>query len=439
MTLGKSAFRRRGVLPFLSGSFIGNTGTEITGIALPLVAITLLEASNAWVATIEAVAAIVMLVVALPIGLLVDRTNRRRLLVGGNLLGALLVGLVPILWALGHLTIAWVLLVAVALQVLGSLADVTTDTVVPALVPDADIDKINGVYASSRSVAEVGGAGIGGVLISLFGLFAGLVANAVSFIVSAVLMLRLPKAALDPEPSDRPEDVTPGDHPKPSNRVRNLWIEFVAGFRVYRTNRRLGLILASSITSNIFSTIAGTVEFLFLVRVLDVPAWGVGLAVGVTALGGIVGGVINPLLVRIFGPIRVMVVAQLVFNLPILLLPLAFPGIGVAFYLVGWFFYAMSSVVYASAVITFRQRAVPVGMLGRVGATSRWLNSLAIGIAAILTAVALTVIEIWPVVLVSSIGIYASGFWLLNRHFLRAEHDESKPEADHRREQNLGR
>lgn len=416
-----AGFKRRGVLPFLGGSFISNTGTEITGIALPLVAITLLDASNVWVATIEAVAAIVMLVVALPVGILVDRVNRRRLLTGGNLLGAVLVGLVPLLWVTGHLTIAWVLVVAVALQVLAALIDVTTDTVVPALVLDHEIDRVNGAYASSRSVAEVGGGGFGGLLISIFGLFAGLVADAVSFVVAAILMFRLPKASLNPvgDPTDtRAEPSAPS---MLAERSKFLWSEFIAGFKIYAANRRLGLILASSITSNVFSTIAGAVEFLFLIRVLDVPAWGVGLAVSVTAVGGILGGFVNAPLVRIFGPIRVMVITQLVFNLPILLLPLAFPGIGVGFYLVGWFFYAMSSVVYASAVISYRQRAVPTGMLGRVGATSRWLNSLAIGAAAIATVGLLAIADIRFVVLISSVGIYLSGFWLLNRHFLKPD------------------
>lgn len=419
-----AGFKRRGVLPFLGGSFISNTGTEITGIALPLVAITLLDASNVWVATIEAVAAIVMLVVALPIGILVDRVNRRKLLTGGNLLGAVLVGLVPLLWVTGHLTIAWVLVVAVALQVLAALIDVTTDTVVPALVLDHEIDRVNGAYASSRSVAEVGGGGVGGLLISIFGLFAGLVADAVSFVVAAILMFRLPKASLDPvqDPTDiRAEKSEPTTL---AERSKFLWSEFIAGFKIYAANRRLGLILASSITSNVFSTIAGAVEFLFLIRVLEVPAWGVGLAVSVTAVGGILGGFVNAPLVRIFGPIRVMVITQLVINLPILLLPLAFPGIGVGFYLVGWFFYAMSSVVYASAVISYRQRAVPTGMLGRVGATSRWLNSLAIGAAAIATVGVLAVADIRFVVLISSVGIYLSGFWLLNRHFLKPDPEE---------------
>ncbi|WP_164742770.1 MFS transporter [Brevibacterium linens] len=413
-------FRRRGVFSFLGGSFIGNTGTEISGIALPLVAITLLEASNAWVATIEAVAAIVMLVVALPIGLLVDRTNRRRLLVGTYLVGAVFASLIPFLWITGHLTIAWVLLVAVGLQVFDSLADVTTDTVVPALVPDAEMDKVNGAYASSRSVAEVGGAGIGGGLISVFGLFAGLISNTVAFIVSAILMLRLPKETLDPTTSKLLQ-TAPRIRPSRSKRIAHGLSEFLGGFSVYRANRRLGLILVSSVTSNVFSTMAGAVEFLFLVRVLEVPAWGVGVVVSFTAVGGIVGGVINAPLVRIFGPVRIMVITQLVINLPILLLPFAFPGIGLSFYIAGWFFYAMSSVVYASAVITYRQRVVPTNLLGRVGATSRWINSLAVGGSAALTAVALTTIEIWPVVLASSVGIYVSGFWLLNRHFLRPD------------------
>lgn len=414
----REPWRRRGLVPFLTGSFVSNVGTEITGIALPLVAITLLNASNAWVATIEATAAIVMLVVALPVGVLVDRINRKSIMVAANLLGAGLVISIPLLWTLDHLTVLWLLIAAVALQVLGAVHDVATDTVMPAIVPNRYLDKTNGFYASSRSVAEVGGAGIGGIIISAFGLFAGMVADGVSFLISAVLISRLPKRALQPEPDEAEADDPTGSH---SGSLKRLGRDFLVGFRVYWNDNRLRLILASSVTSNVFSTVAATVEFLFLIRQLQVPAWGVGLAVSVTAVGGLLGGVLNDFFVKRLGPVRVMVFTQLVLNIPVLLIPLAFPGVGVGFYVIGWFFYAMSSVVYASAVITYRQRVVPRNMLGRVGATSRWINSFAIGAAAVGTAIILVTVPIWPVVLVSSIGIYASGFWLLNHHFLRAD------------------
>lgn len=411
----QNTLRLRGVRPFLVSSFTANTGTEISGIIIPLVAITVLEASNAWVATIEAVAAIVMLVIALPIGLIVDRQNRRRLLISSYLLGAFLIALIPVLWFFGALTVVWLLVAAVALQVLGVLSDLVTDTVVPSLVPNGQMDKVNGIYASSRSVAEVGGAGLGGALISAFGLFAGLLINAATFLFSALLAFRLPPEKFEGVQAENETAVKPTKDIK--SRAKQIAADVGAGFTFYLQKPRLRLILASSVTSNVFSTVAGTVEFLYLIRVLEVPAWGVGVAVGVTAVGGILGGLCNSFFVRLFGSVRVMLVTQLVLNVPILLLPLAFPGIGVVYYLAGWFFYSFSSVIYASAVITYRQRVVPLNMLGRVGAASRWINSLAIAGAAIVTAATLTSVEIWPVVLVSSVGIYASGFWLLNRHF----------------------
>lgn len=417
-----SALRTRGVYPFLSASFISNVGTEISGIALPLIAITLLGASNAWIASIDAATAVALLIVALPIGVLTDRVNRRSILFCADISAAILVSAVLLLWGFGHLTIGIVLALVVSIQILGSLHDVAAGTVAPALVSDRNLDRVNSVYASSRSVAEISGSGFGGLLLSTCGLYAGLIADALSFFVSAGVLLRLPRNALNPTPNTPP---TRGNRDRGSITVHatRMTREFLIGFRIYWSNPRLRLLLASSVTSNAFSTVAGAVEFLYLIRELEVPAWGVGLAVCVTAVGGVFGGLVYGFLVRTLGPIRIVVFTQLVLNVPILLLPLAFPGLGVIFYVVGWFFYSMSSVVYGSAVLSFSQRAVPREALGRLGATSQWINSLAIGTAAIATAVALTCIGLRLVVLISSIGIYVSGFWLLNRHFLVSNRD----------------
>lgn len=407
----------QGFRPFLTASVVSNVGTEITGIALPLVAITLLNASNSWVAVIEGASSVALMLVGLQIGLLVDRRNKRTLLITSDLIGAATIASIPILWLTGSLNTVWVLLAAVILAIAGNLHDVASDTVMPSIVPRKDLGRANGVYASSRSVAEVSGAGIGGIIISGVGLFAGLIMDALSFVASAVLLMRLPHAVLgsthnkaEPEETIRATTV---------QGLKSSWKDMIEGFTIYKQDVRLRYILGSSLTSNIFSTMAGMVELLFLIRVLEVPAWGVGLAVSVTAVGGIMGGVMNNWLLSKLGPHKIMAFSQLVLNAPILLLPFAFSGIGVTFYVIAWFFYSLSSVIYASAVITYRQTIVPEQLLGRVGATSRWINSVAIAGTAAVTAILLLEVSILTIVTVSSVGIYISGFWLLNKHFLQ--------------------
>ncbi|MGK2879630.1 MAG: hypothetical protein ACSLE6_02140 [Mycobacterium sp.] len=85
--------------------------------------------------------------------------------------------------------------------------------------------------------------------------------------------------------------------------------------------------------------------------------------------------------------------------------------------LLGWFFYALSSVIYATAVITYRQRTVPRHLLGRVGAVGRWFNGITTTAGAAAAAIMVATWDIRIAVWISSIGIYASAAWLISTMF----------------------
>ncbi|QFZ16217.1 MFS transporter [Saccharothrix syringae] len=403
----------RGVPPLVGSVTISSVGTEISGVALPLIAITVLQASDTWVAALEAAAYVCMLLFTLPIGLLADRLDRKRVLVSADLVCAATITAVPVLWALDLLNLGVVLAVAAVLGFFTTLHAVCAETIMPDVVPDGVLDSANGLLNTARSVSSVGGPGLGGLIVSALNVFAGLLVDAVSFLVSAVLLARVPV---------RPRAPVARERRGPRGIARDL----AAGFTAVRSDERLLRLLATSTTSNLFATMAGTVEVLFLVRELRVAPWGVGAAYSVTAVGGVVGGLVFGRLRRRFGPVRVIVVSQLLLSAPVLLLPLATPGAGVAFYLVGWFWYALSSVVYATAVVTYRQRTVPRELLGRVGAVGRWFTGIAATAGAAGAAVLVGVWDVRTAVLVSSAGVYASGAWLLAGVFL-SRADEHAP------------
>ncbi|MGH8791070.1 MAG: MFS transporter [Stackebrandtia sp.] len=400
----RSLWTYRGVRPLIGATAISNVGTEISGVAIPIMAIVVLQASNTWVAMLEVALYVGMLLFTLPIGLVADRFDRKKLMIGADLFCMAAVASAPILWAVGHLTIALLLLVVVAVGVFSTVHDVCSETVVPDVVDDDALATCNGAINTSRSVSEVAGPGAGGLIVSGVGAVAGLVVDAVSFLVSALLLTRVPVKTRPRAPAPRPT-------------VRQTCRDVADGFGVYRSDRRLLRLLAVSTTSNFFSTMAGTVEVLFLVRELHVRPWGVGAAFALTAVGGVVGGLLLSPLLRLVGPVRIIVVSQLALSAPILLLPLATEGWGVSFYLIGWFFYSLSSVIYVSAVVTYRQRTAPRELLGRAGATSRWFGGIAAALGAVAAAGMLSVWDISTAVLISSVGIYASGVWLCSRVF----------------------
>lgn len=432
MNRARGVWAEPGVRRLIASATISNIGTEVTSIALPLIAISVLAASDFEVAALSSLVFIGLLLVGLPVGVVADRYDRRKLMVAADGVSCVVVTATVVLGFSGHLSIMMLFLTALALSVTATLHDVCSDTVMPDLVPRTRLDDANGLMATFRSLGEVSGPGLGGALISAFGVFAALVVDAISFLVSMVLLARLPTLQRPAAPSG----VKLESEPAQQQLWRGTWQAVVGqlsaigeGFQVYRHEPRLLRILATTTTSNFFSTMAGTVEILFLVRILQVPAWAVGVAFSLTAVGGLVGGVLLGPLRRRVGSLRILLVSQLVLAAPILLVPLARPGIGVTLYVVGWFAYSLSSVIYAASVITYRQKTVPRDVLGRASATSRWLGGSAAVLGA-LTATAL--VPFWGVtvlVVLSSIGIYASGFWLLSALFLRSSADEIVSES----------
>lgn len=397
-----------GVPPLVGATAISNVGTEISGLAIPLVAVSVLHASNSAVAMLDVAAYVSMLLFTLPIGLIADRINRKYLMVGADVACAAGVAAVPIMGVAGMLSVPLLVLVLVVVHFFSTLHIVCSEAVVPDIVDDRHLDSVNGVLNTTRATSEVAGPGLGGIIVSTVGALMGLVVDAVSFLASAWLLARVPVRSL---PSIDRERRT----------AKAAWDDVVDGFRVYRADKRLLRILGSSATSNFFSTMAGAVEILFLVRVLDVAPWGVGVAFTITAVGGVVGGFVLGPLQRRVGKLRVILVSQFVLAAPILLVPLARPGLGVSLYLIGWFCYSLSSVVYASAIVSYRQRVVPRALLGRCGAASRWVGGTASALGALAAAALLGFWEIRPVVLISSLGIYVSGFWLLSSVIFRDE------------------
>lgn len=409
--------KRPGVRSFYSALAVSNTGTEISSVAIPLVAIQYLALPDSWVAAIGAAEAIALMCAALPLGLAVDRFNRRTLVIISNMGGAIAILSIPFLAYFGALNFWGLLAAALAVKVLGALFDLASRPIIPRIVPEHQLDSANGVYGSVRSTSEVSGAGIGGILFSHLGVFSGFLVNALSFVVSAVLLARLPKRPFSPTTSNKGEDSRSDPHREGRKRLLASLHEAVRGFSVVRSNVRLARLFGASVTSNMFSVVLGITEIIFLIRVVQVPAWSVGLFMGVPAIGGIIGGLLNGMIVRAVGNIRILLVSQFILSSPILLLPLAGPGVQAFWYIIAWFFYSVSSVIYGAAVGSLIQRLVPDDLRGRVGAASMWINSVCVSLSTIAGTALLAASDLRTLVIIGAVGVYASAFWLLHPAF----------------------
>jgi hypothetical protein len=191
-----------------------------------------------------------------------------------------------------------------------------------------------------------------------------MVADALSFAVSvaSLLGIRHRETREFPEPPEFPKshESSEGDAPKRPG----LWGETAAGIRFVMGHAIIRKTVACSGTVNLFGSMAGAVQIIFLIRVLHVDPAYTGLFFALASLGGISGGLLSGRTARWIGSARIIWFSLLVFGLPQILSALARPGWSVALFPLGFAVSFFSIVTYNIAVVTYRQVICPPQLLG---------------------------------------------------------------------------
>jgi MFS family permease len=336
---------------------VSDIGSEAGFLALPLVAIYTLHASTFEVGALSAAQTAAFLFLGLPAGVLVDRVRRRPAMVAADWGRALLMGSVPVAYALGWLTM-WQLFVVASLSgVLTVLFDVASQSYLPFLVGRRYLEEGNAKLTTTQQVAHLLGPPLGGWLVQLLRAPYALLADAASFVVSAVSVTTIRTVEPAPQPSEQ----------------RHLGREIAEGLRFVNGQRLLRAIAASSATFAFFSTVGGSIVTVFLVRTLGLSAGMIGALLAAASLGGVLGAALATTVARRIGSARTIWAASLLPGPALVLLPLAEPGWRVGFLVIGQAIYGFAASVYNVAQVSFRQRLCPDRLLGRMNATMRFI------------------------------------------------------------------
>ena len=166
-------------------------GSQVSTLALPLIAALMLGATPWQMGLLSAAGAAPVLVVGLFAGVWVDRLRRRPVMIVADVARAVLLLVIPLASALGVLT-GFEILYAVALLAgtLAVLFDVAFLSFIPSLVREGELIDANSDLELTSSTAQVAGPGIGGALISVVGAPLAVLIDALSFLGSAVFLLR---------------------------------------------------------------------------------------------------------------------------------------------------------------------------------------------------------------------------------------------------------
>jgi MFS family permease len=398
--VGFLGFRR---YPAFFKLWVGETvslfGSQITTLALPLTAVLTLQATPAQLGVLNAARYAPFLLVTLFAGVWVDRGRRRPVLVGANLGRMVLLLLIPLAAVSGLLRVEYLYVVAFLVGVLTVFFDLAYQSFLPSLVRREHLVWGNSRLQASASTAEIGGPGLGGVLVELVTAPFALLFDALSFLVSAIslALIRAPESTPTP-PADR----------------GGLRAEIGEGLRVTFGNRYLRAIAGEAATFNLFEQAILTLFVLYATRELGMGAGVLGLTIATGGVGALVGSLVAGYAASRFGLGAALVGSMTLACVAPLLIPLTGGDLAVAvpLLLLAFLAYGIGLGISSVHAVSLRQAVTPDGLLGRMNASYRFLVYGAIPLGALFGGVLGETIGLRPALVVSVLGLLLALAWV---------------------------
>lgn len=342
---------------FWTASTVSACGSGVTAVAMPVIALAVLKASAFEASLLTAASYAAWLLIGLPAGSLVQRFRLRATQVSMNLVRALAIASVPVVYALGGLTVAQ--LVGVALVV--GLADVVfavgNSTFLPRIIPKTDLIRRNSITSGTQSILQFGAPALAALLVAAVGPAVSLLVDSLSYGVSSVLLQRLP----DP---GRPVRKAFGGMRKDIKEG----IAFIWHHPIIRP------CVAAAATLNCGLGALTALLPLFVIRGLGESPALVGLVLATEGVGSLLGAIAVTRLVARFGSARTGLIGLSVAAIGAILFPLAIGPAAIVVFSLGNLVCALGVVMFSVVTRTHRQTATPPDMLSRVQATVRFVS-----------------------------------------------------------------
>lgn len=341
-------------------------GTQVSYLAVPLLAVTTLDASPGQVGLLGTLSTVAFLLIGLPAGAWVDRARRRPVQIAADLARAALIGSVPVAWALDGLTLGHLYAVVLLAGAGTVFFDVAAQSYLPHVVGRAGLVEANSRLASIDAANQVAGRSVGGYLVQLLGPPLAVAVDALSYVWSAACLARVRR------PEARPER-------RPGTR---LWPEVREGLRFVGRHPLLRPIAAAGALTNFSVQLSVTMLPIVFVRELGLSAGVLGLYLATGGLGVLLGTTTARRVARVLGYGRAMWLVGLVSAPLKLLIPMIDRGPMLWVAAFAWLLATMQVGLNNVLQVSFRQRVTPDRLLGRMNATMRFLLTGAVAIGA---------------------------------------------------------
>lgn len=343
-------WRQREYMLLWSAQVVSNLGSYAAGIIYPLLVLAI-TGSPAIVGMVSALRILPYLVLSLPVGALIDRWNRRRVMLVCDVGRALAVGSLPLAMALGCLTMPQVYAVAVIEGTLMVFFNIAETAALPRVVAPAQLPQAAAQNQVGFAGAAIAGPALGTWLFATLGRGLPFAVNALGFAVSALTLWRL-RTRFDPAPNTGRRDLKA----EIGEGLRWLWRE--------RIVRDMALITG---VSN-FVQAALPLLLIVLAKARGASEAEIGLIFSLAGVGGMFGALAGGWARRrfSFGQVIIGTLAVQALLLPLFGWPAGALVLGVVYGLMQFF-----GPIYNVVQFSHRLAMIPDGLQGRVNSSFR--------------------------------------------------------------------
>jgi predicted MFS family arabinose efflux permease len=372
------------------GQSVSLLGSQVTLVALPLTAVLTLHAGPTQMSALRVASTLPFLVFGLLAGAWVDRRSRLGVLTLSSLGQGLLLAVIPALALAGGLRMELLYAIAFLVGILTVLFDVAYQAFLPSLVPSESLVGANSRLETSRSLVQVIGPSVGGLLVQVLTAPLAILADVASFLFAALTLRTIP----DPEAA------------VPAAERASLLHEVWEGLGALLGHPVLRAIAAATTLNNLTVAIATPVLFLYMVRTLHLTPTLVGVALAVNGLGGVGGAIAGAGASRRLPVPVILGLGLFLGGVGILLVASA---VGSASIVVAILFAGEAALGFALPFfninqLSLRQSLTPARLQARVHASSRTLTWGAVPVGAVIGGILGEHIGLRSTLVVSGVG-----------------------------------
>lgn len=385
-------FTSRSFSHYWRAAAVSGLGTYVTLFALQALVVLTLDGTASDVGWLNASRWLPYVVFGLVVGALVDGRRRLPLMIGTELVQAVLLLAIPVLWWLDVLSMAALIVIVFAYGTAAVVNMAAEMSFLPRLLDPGQLQPAHARIDGADAVSSTAGPALGGLLVSTIGAPLAVLVDSVTYLYSAFTLSRI---EVDEPP------------PRTGVTARSLVADVVEGVRwAYRRSglRRLAIATHGWFVGN---AVVGVVLAPYAFLTLDLTAFQFGLVGAVGGVGAVIGAIITTAVGRRLGTGRTIILCHSIITCGVVAMLLAGEPASraatIALLMTGQGLYGLAMGMSNSHEMSYRQLVTPDELQARTNTTLRSINRTVIVVVAPIAGVLADTVGIQPMLIVAAL------------------------------------